>query len=144
MLSARSMNATARIVSKAVADESVSKLKTAGADAVVSPVTIGARALANELIRPEVTEFFQELVRDKDRNLRIEEVVVPAGSAFDGQMLKDTPIRRETKLLVVAVRTPDRVFVYNPDPDQTITAGSTLIVLGESDSVQLLRKLVAG
>jgi voltage-gated potassium channel len=55
--------------------------------------------------------------------------------------LKDTPIRRETKLLVVAVRAVDRTFVYNPDPDLVLEQGTTLIVMGETDSILKLRKL---
>jgi K+/H+ antiporter YhaU regulatory subunit KhtT len=56
--------------------------------------------------------------------------------------LKDTPIRRETKALVVAVRTADKSFVYNPDPDFEIVIGTTLIVLGETDSIVRLRAMV--
>ena len=85
------------------------------------------------------------MLRDKDKNLRLEEVVVPRGSTFVGMMLKDTPIRRETRLLVVAVRSTstDRTFTYNPEPDHVITEGTTLIVMGEADSVVKLRNLVA-
>ncbi len=85
----------------------------------------------------------ENLVRDKDKNLRLEEVVVGPGSSFVGMQLKDTPIRRETRALVVAVRGGDRVFTYNPEPDYIIVEGTTLIVLGEADSVVKLRKLVA-
>src|SRR5207253_143953 len=74
--------------------------------------------------------------------LRLEEVVVPRGSSFVGMQLKDTPIRRETRLLVVAVRETDRTFTYNPEPDHVIHEGTTLIVMGEADSVVKLRNLV--
>ena len=57
--------------------------------------------------------------------------------------LKDTPIRQKTRLLVVAVRGKDRSFTYNPDSDFVIEPGTTLIVLGESDGVVVLRQLVA-
>ena len=91
--------------------------------------------MASELIRPEVTEFLDQMLRDKDKNLRLEEVAIPRGSPFVGLCLKDTPIRRETRVLVVAVRDTDRAFIYNPDPEFVIEEGSTLIVLGEPDSV---------
>jgi voltage-gated potassium channel len=103
---------------------------------------IGARRLAGELIRPEVHEFLDQMVRDKDKNLRLEEVPVPRGSSFVGMALKDTPIRRETRALVVAVRGSDRAFTYNPDPDYVIGEGTTLVVLAESDSIVKLRALV--
>ncbi len=141
-LSARSLNAQARIVSKVVEDEAAPKILKAGATAIVNPTMIGARRLASELIRPEVNEFLDQMLRDKDRNLRLEEVVVPTGSPFLGRALKDTPIRKATRALVVAVRESDRTFTYNPDPEHLIAEGTTLIVLGETESIVKLRQLV--
>ena len=74
--------------------------------------------------------------------LRLEEVVIGPGSSFVGLQLKDTPIRRETRALVVAVRGGDRVFTYNPEPDFVLVEGSILIVMGETDSIVKLRQLV--
>jgi len=141
-LSARSLNASARIVSKVVEDEAAPKIIKAGASSIVNPTMIGARRLAGELIRPAVHEFLDQMVRDKDKNLRLEEVAVPPGSSFVGMALKDTPIRRETRALVVAVRGSDREFTYNPDPDYVIGEGTTLVVLAETDSIVKLRALV--
>jgi voltage-gated potassium channel len=142
-LSARSLNARARIVSKVVEDEAGPKIVKAGASAVVNPALIGARRLASEVIRPEVNEFLDQMLRDRDKNLRLEEVVLRAESEFVGRALKDTPIRRETRALVVAVRGDDRTFTYNPDPDHVLAPGETLIVLGEVDSILKLRQLLA-
>jgi voltage-gated potassium channel len=143
-LSVRSLNAMARIVSKVVEDEAAPKILKAGASSTVNPSMIGARRLASELIRPEVNEFLDQMLRDKDKTLRLEEVLVGRGSSFVGLALKDTPIRRETRALVVAVRATDRAFVYNPEPDYVILEGTTLIVLGEADSIVRLRRLVSG
>ena len=142
-LSARSLNAAARIVAKVVEDDAAPKMMKAGATSVVSPTQIGGRRMASELIRPEVNEFLDQMLRDKDKNLRLEEISIPEKSSFVGLMLKDTPIRRETRVLVVAVRENDRSFLYNPEPDFTIKEGTTLIVMGEAESVVKLRKIVA-
>lgn len=141
-LSARSLNASARIVTKIVEADAGAKMLKAGASSVVNPTKIGGRRMASELIRPEVNEFLDQMLRDKDKNLRLEEVVVPEGSPFAGLTLKDTPIRRETKVLVVAVRGADRSFTYNPEPEYVIESGSTLIVMGETESILKVRKLV--
>ena len=141
-LSARSLNANARIVSKVVEEEASAKVLKAGATSVVSPTAIGGRRMASEVVRPQVNEFLDQMLRDKDKNLRLEEVVVPPGSPFLGMMLKDTPIRRETRLLVVAVRATDRSFMYNPDPDFVIEEATTLIVMGETESIVKLRTMV--
>jgi voltage-gated potassium channel len=141
-LSARSLNASARIIAKVVEDDAAPKMMRAGASAVVSPTQIGGRRMASELIRPMVNEFLDQMLRDKNKTLRIEEVTIPEKSAFVGLALKDTPIRRETRILVVAVRESDRSFLYNPDPEYLIQSGTTLIVMGEAESVVKLRRIV--
>jgi voltage-gated potassium channel len=141
-LSARSLNAGARIVSKIVEDRADAKMLKAGATSVVNPAQIGGRRMASELVRPEVNEFLDQMLRDKTKNLRIEEAVVPETSSYVGVSLKDSPIRRETKLLVIAVRHKDRSFIYNPDPDHLIDGGTTLIVMGDAESVTKLRKIL--
>lgn len=142
-LSARSLNATARIVSKVTEDESAPKMLKAGATSVVSPTQIGGRRMASELIRPEVNEFLDQMLRDKDKSLRLEEIVIPKESPYIGHALRDAPIRRETNLLVIAVRQPTREFVYNPEPDFVLDVGMTLVVMGAADGVKKLRALVA-
>ena len=141
-LSARYLNAHARIISKIVEDHAGAKMIKAGASSVVNPAMIGGRRMASELVRPEVNEFLDQMLRDKTKNLRIEECAVPERSSYVGMSLKDSPIRRETKLLVIAVRDKERTFVYNPDPDFVLDGGTTLIVMGDTESVMKLRKIL--
>jgi voltage-gated potassium channel len=143
-LSARALNSNARIVTKVTEDEAAPKMVKAGATSIVSPAQIGGRRMASDVIRPEVNEFLDNMLRDKDRALRLEEIAIPAGSPYAGHALKDAPIRKETRLLVIAVRRADREFVYNPDPDFVLQEGATLVVMGEADGVQKLRKMVDG
>jgi len=140
-LSARSLNAGARIVAKVIAPDAAPKMMRAGANATVSPNMIGGRRLASELVRPTVTEFIDQMLRDKDEILRLEEVAIPDGSPFIGRSLRDVPIRAETKLLVVALRV-DKKFIYNPEPSTVMEAGTVLVVLGEGANVARLRSMV--
>jgi voltage-gated potassium channel len=143
-LSARSLNASARIVAKVTEADAAPKMIKAGATSVVNPTMIGGRRMASECIRPVVNEFLDQMLRDRDRNLRLEEVAIPPGSQWIGTALKDTPIRRETKALVVAVRETTRAFTYNPEPDMLILEGTVLVVMGETDSIVKLRRIVEG
>jgi voltage-gated potassium channel len=140
-LSARSLNATARIVAKVVEEESTPKMLKAGANRVVSPAMIGGRRLASELVRPEVTDLLDQMLRDKHKTLRLEEVVIRPASPLIGVAIKDSPIRRETKSLIIAVRGLDGVFSYNPDPSVVLREGWTLIAIGETESIRRLRAL---
>lgn len=141
-LSARSLNPKARIVAKVIEDETIPKMLKAGASSVVSPTQIGGRRMASEVIRPKVNEFLDQMLRDKERALRLEEVHVAGDSPFVGLSLKSTPIREKTKLLVIAIRSEDGMVIYNPEPDYVIEGGSTLIVMGGAEAVQTLRQLV--
>ena len=140
-LSARSLNAGARIVSKVIAPDAAPKMMRAGANATVSPNMIGGRRLASELVRPTVVEFVDQMLREREDVLRLEEVVIPDGSWFVGKSLREVPIRAETKLLVVALRV-DKKFIYNPEPSTALEVNSVLVVLGASVNVARLRELV--
>jgi voltage-gated potassium channel len=140
-LSARALAPDARIVTKAIAPEAEPKMRRAGANAVVSPNTIGGRRMASELVRPEVMEFLDQMHR-ADHALRMEEIAVPESSPLVGKMLRDAPIRQRTKALVIAKRSVDGTFHYNPGPDSRIEPGITLIVLGDRLDVATLRELV--
>lgn len=142
-ITASALNPQARIVAKATEVSSRGKMMRAGAKAVVSPTQIGGLRLASEAIRPTVVEFIDLMLRDPKKNLRIEEISIPAGSSLVGAELKDTNIRRETKVLVIAVRTPDGRYEYNPDPEFMLIAGATLIVLAETVEMTRLREGVA-
>lgn len=140
-LSARSLNAGARIVSKVIAPDAAPKMMRAGANATVSPNMIGGRRLASELVRPTVVEFVDQMLREREDVLRLEEVVIPEASWFVGKSLREVPIRAETKLLVVALRV-DKKFIYNPEPSTALEVNSVLVVLGASANVARLRQLV--
>lgn len=141
-LSARALNANARIVTKAIASEAEGKMRRAGANAVVSPNTIGGRRMASELVRPEVVEFLDQMHR-ADHSLRLEEIPVPRESHLLSKMLRDAALRPRTNALVIATRDKDGTFHYNPGPETRIVAGLTLIVLGDRDDVDALRAIVA-
>lgn len=140
-LSARTLNAGARIVSKVIAHDAASKMIRAGANATVSPNMMGGRRLASELVRPTVTEFIDQMLREREEVLRLDEVVIPDGSSFVGKSLLEVPIRAETKLLVIALRV-DKKFIYNPEPSTVLEVGSVMVVLGATANVARLRALV--
>jgi voltage-gated potassium channel len=148
VVSARQLNPKLRIIAKGVDMAASEKLKRAGADSVVNPAFIGGVRMVSEMIRPQVVEFLDLMLRDKDKNLRIEEVMVPKGSPLVGKPIFEAQIRKNTNLLVVAVREPPDTpsqpgrFVYNPGPETRIVENMALIVLGETESVHKLRSSI--
>jgi voltage-gated potassium channel len=142
-ITARALNPNLRIVSKMTEDSAESKLKRAGANSTVSPSQIGGMRIVSELVRPNVVQFLDRMLRDRDQPLRVEEVSIPASSTLIGARLRDTAIRHQTKVLVLAAHHPDGTYTYNPGPDFTIGAGVTLVVLCHSADLQKLRDGIA-
>lgn len=142
-LSARSLNPSLRIIAKAVEQSAVPKLSRAGADKVVSTNRIGGLRLASEILRPNVTEFLDMMLRDPQHVLRIEEAVVHEQTTFAGKTLGEAALRRVADVLVVAVRAADGTYRFNPGAETPLQVGSTIIVLGARDEIGKLRGVMA-
>ncbi len=138
-ITASALNPRARIVAKANDATSRAKLMRAGAKAVVSPTQIGGLRLASEALRPKVVEFLDLMLRDPNKNLRIEEITLPDDSSLVGARLADTNLQKGSRVLVIAVRFPDGRYEHNPEPDFVVERGVALIVLAESKCVADLR-----
>lgn len=139
-VTARQTNPGVKIVARAPDAQAEQRLKRAGADAVVSPNRIGGMRMASEMVRPQVVTFLDNMLHGQDKSLRIEEIPLTATCSIVGKALRDTNLRKESDLLVLAIR--DRSggsYLYNPPPDQVLEEGSTLIVLGPVDSVHDIR-----
>lgn len=144
-ISARSLNPKIRIVAKAVSVSSEAKLGRAGANATVSPHRIGGLRLVTELVRPHTAEFLDSMMRGSgEGQLRFEDVEIRAGTRYEGQTLRQAPIREEANVLIVAIRGRDGRFVYNPPADERIQSGSYIVVLGTRDGVKRLREMMGG
>ncbi len=139
-ITARALNPNLRIVAKMTQDNAETKLKRAGANATVSPSQIGGMRLASELVRPSVVQFLDTMLRDKHQALRVEEVAIPARSPLIGARLRETSIRLQTKVLILAVHGADGSYVYNPGPDFVLEPGVTLVVLCQLEDMIKLRE----
>ena len=137
-ISARSLNSKARIIAKAVEHASDAKMRRAGADSVVSPNFIGGMRMVSEMVRPRVVEFLDQMLRDREKNLRVDEVLVPEKSPVAGKMLGDLSINDFVDSLVIAVRMPDGEIIHNPKPNQPLPGGTTLILIGRAKDTHLL------
>ena len=142
-LSARDLQPGLTIVARAYNEQTLQKLYVAGADHVVSPNLTGGMRMAAMLLQPQVVSFLDVATRSEELDLRLEEVHVPPGSAFENQTLAEARIPNKTGLIVIAARHADAPgrdgpWVYNPGPDHRILAGDVLIVMGREEQIDLL------
>jgi len=142
VVTARQTNAQVRIVTKAVFSSAIPKLRRAGADAVVSPAFIGGMRLASEMLRPQVVAFLDEMLRDKDANLRIEEAEIGAKGDLVGKTLRQSHLRERCGVQVIAVRTPAGQTHYVPEGDTPLDPGVILIAIGGPPDIRRMREAV--
>ncbi|GMR11905.1 MAG: potassium channel protein [Gemmatimonadota bacterium] len=143
-LSARQLNPSLRIVSRVADVDSSDKIRRVGADAVVSPNFIGGLRLASELIRPTVVSFLDTMLRDRDANLRIDEVTLPPGSSAVGKEIRALDLGRISNALLVACREPSGQWCYNPPAGMTLAEKSVLILLGSPSEIRAVCDHVGG
>jgi voltage-gated potassium channel len=139
----RQINPTARIVARVVDIHGKSRVEKAGADAVVAPTHIGGLRMASELIRPTVVSFLDEMLRDKDMNLRIDEVRLPASSPFVGRSVGDLGLRTASNAMLLACRMGES-WRYNPPDELKITAGTILVLMGSPEDIRAVCDNVEG
>ena len=137
-LSARALNPELFIVARARSQGSVEKLRRAGADRVVNPQSIGGSRMAAFVLRPNVAEFLDVVMHERNLEFRLEEVAVPPGSPIAGRSLRDAHLRDHTGALVLALRDEDGTFRTNPQPDTGIQGGQVIIAIGTQDQLDAL------
>jgi len=121
------------------------KMKSAGADCIISPELISSRRMVSEMFRPSVTTFLDRMLNDDRAVIRVEEVTVSHNSDLAGKTVKDARIHDRTGLLVVAIRKDAAgKFISNPGPEQSIEPNDVLISMGEMDKIINLRRIAEG
>lgn len=142
VLSARVLNPSLTIVSRAIDEASVTKLIRAGANRAISPYAIGGHRLAHLILSPAVVDFFETALRRGTETLNIEDLALQAGGPAVGRTLDELDVRRATGAAVLAILR-DGSPVVNPPGDFRLAAGDHLLALGTSDQLQHLEKLLA-
>lgn len=144
-LTARQTNPIMRIVSMLVEVKNEQKLRRAGADAVVNTSMIGGLRVASEMIRPKVVTFLDSMLRDRDKNLRIDEVVLEPGSPAIGKRIGTLGINTIPGLLLLAYVTPNgSTRHFKPDEAMVVEEHGTVLVMGAPDAVSELRNRYGG
>jgi len=138
-LTARKLNPILTIVTKAEYDSAEPKLLSAGANKIISPARIGGKRMASVLINPEVVNFLDVVISEKDINLSMQEVKIHKNSIIEGLAIKDANIPREIK--VIGLKKEDAGMIINPPSSAVLNANNILIVLGENIYIEKLFKM---
>jgi voltage-gated potassium channel len=117
-------------------------LKAAGADSVDSPYEMGAASMAQRIIRPTVTSFLDLAFAHKRKDILMEEIPVSDLSKLVNVQLKDSGIRQDFNLIIIAIKKLDGGMLFNPSFEAAIMPGDTVIAVGEVENLQKLAKIL--
>lgn len=139
VLSARQINKSMCIISRASQETSYEKLKLAGANNVILPDRIGGDHMASLVVIPDLVEFIDNLGIVGERNINIEEVKVEQlYNAKKVKTIKDLDLRKKTGCTVIGFKDDKGDYIVNPEADTMLVAGSKIIVLGRPEQIERL------
>ena len=136
VLSARQMNKTARIISRASNESSYSKLKFAGANNVILPDKIGGDHMASLVVVPDLLEFIDNLSIVGHTTINIEEIAVEKlYDTSDIKTIQDLELRKKTGCSVIGYKDETGHYTINPEASQKLVPNSRVIVLGRPEQI---------
>ena len=143
ILSAKGLNPDIYILARSSGKHGAeNKLLRAGANKVISPYDIGARRMAQSIVRPTVIDFIDLTVHEGELGLRLEELLISENATFVNKSLMDSGIRQDHDLIVVAIKRNRGEMLFNPNPTTEILTGDILVVLGEQSNIHALEKKI--
>lgn len=134
VLTARELNKSLKIVSRASHDSSVKKLKTAGANNVIMPDKIGGAHMASLVLSPDIKEFVDLMSTHNSEHFSIHEMEVNRTVSLD-----ELDSWHKTGATVLGIKTSHADFSLNPAPNTVLRPGNHLIVMGNSQQLSALK-----
>jgi len=138
VLTARQLVPELLIMARASQETAKIKLRAAGANYVESPYEMGAVSMAHRIIRPTVTSFLDLAFAHKRKDIQMEEIPVSNASELVIVQLKDSGIRQNYNLIIIAIKKADGNMLFNPSFEAVIAPNDTVIAVGEVDNLQKL------
>lgn len=135
VLTARQLNPDIHIMARASVPEVKRKLFVAGANLVESPYDTGALSMGLKLLRPSVSNFLEVALSRKKEGIQIDEIYIPTKSQYTNIALKDSTIRQEFNLIIIAIKKASGKMLFNPHFETLIEPEDTVIVMGKNSDL---------
>ena len=128
-VSARMLRPDLRIVCRCIEEKVEQKIRNAGADAVVLPNQIGGLRMIAEILRPTAVSFIDVMLRDRERNLRVEATCIAPESPLAGETVGELRGRGIEDLLILALSEGDEPWTFAPPDDRKLEAGMSVVYM---------------
>ena len=144
VLSARALNPTIKIISRASNEDAEQKLKIAGAESVVIPESVGGAQMASLVINPDVLHFFNMIfIPGEDSHNLVEFVCKNMNPEFLNHTIADLKIRIKTGANIIGLKTADGKYLINPSPTTRLLPDAKLFVLGSPEQIEHMKLLLS-
>ena len=142
VLSARQLNNSLFIISRASLPTSEKKLLLAGANKVIMPDKIGGDHMASLVVMPDLITFMDKLSTEGQHTTNLEEVPIEDFSdQLECNSLRDLDVRKRTGCTIIGYIAPDGTYIINPEADLKLQPKSKVIVLGRPEQINKLNEM---
>ncbi|MEM8584445.1 MAG: potassium channel protein [Bacteroidota bacterium] len=143
VLSARQLNSSLRIVSRAKQVRSEGKLRQAGADHVIMPEIMGGFYMATIMSRPQTVEFFRFMTSELNSDIGFETIHYnDLTDEHRNKSLSELHFRRHTGINIIGHHRIDGTYEVNPKPNVRLLQGESFIALGTAKQLEELREML--
>jgi len=141
-LTAKELNPSIFVVSRTETQRTEQTLRSAGADRVVSPYSMGGRRMAQAALRPAVLDIIDLATHHKSLELQIEEIPVHPRSRCSGATIGASSLCEKPGTILVAIKRASGEMVFAPTNDELINAGDSLVALAEAERLKEIEKMM--
>ena len=138
-LSAKQLNPHLRVVARCHDMKNAEKTRRVGGDEIVSPDYSGGLSLISAMVRPNVTNFFDEMLKS-DSKLRMEEILIPESMAHRPL----NALYHENKDCMVLAIQRQGAWQYNPSANHPLHGQDVLMVMTTPQGRTRLEQLIQG
>ncbi|MEO9966399.1 MAG: NAD-binding protein [Reichenbachiella sp.] len=140
-LTVKELNSKVRVISRASEENSIKKLKQAGASHVIMPDAIGGLHMAQHITKPFVIEYLDQLSGTNENGLCLEEVKYEdLKTEFRDLSIESMDIRNISGVTVVGLNNTEGKLEFNPSSKVLVEPNVVLVIVGENSAVETFRK----
>jgi len=143
VLTAKELNPSMKIISRASIDKSDVKLKRAGATNVIMPDKIGGQRMAKLVAQPDIVEFIETMLLQSVDSVVLEQISCEnLAACFAGKSILELDIRNTSGANIIGLKREDNSYLINPLPGTSLTSKDKLFALGTRAQINQLIKTI--
>jgi voltage-gated potassium channel len=143
VLTARALNPSLKIISRASSDSSEKKLRMAGVDSVVMPERVGGAHMATLVAKPDVVEFLEHLTLHDTEDAQLIEIMCDElPENFHNKPIQEIGIGTKSGATIIGFKTAAGDLIINPTKDTKLAPKSKLFVLGTNQQIENMKNIL--